>query len=184
MLLEKYKENGYLFNINLTGKIEASDVYRGDLVLEFGGKTERGDQKPPSVVAKQAVLLIENDKIVLLAGGLDQLSDLAMVAEHYQGDLAEGSVNLFFVHNIKEPMVTSLNGTNYILVPLDDGMIWNELLELLCIEKSDIKKLSAEEKVVMLYKEFGSFKHKYPDVSYEDALGLTVAAKAAVRGAV
>lgn len=184
MLLDQYKQNGFLFNINLTGKADIGDVYRGDLVLELGGKTERGDLKPPAVVAKQSVLLIVDDKIVLLAGGLDQLSDLAMVSEHYSADIAENCVSLFFVHNIKEPMVIRLNNVSYILLPLDDGMIWNELLDVLCIEKGDIKSQSAEQKIVTLYKELTAYKHNYPELNYEEALNRTVVAKMAVRGAV
>lgn len=184
MLLDQYKKKGFLFNVNLTGAADIGDVYRGDLVLEFGDITDRGELGPPKIVAKQSVLLIVDDKMVLLAGGLDQLSDLAIVLDNFSNDLAENCICFFFVHNIKDPMVITLRGFNYILLPLDDGMIWNELLEVLCIEKSDIKSQSAEEKIVTLYKELGNFKHKYPTVDYEDALGQTIEAKMAVRGAV
>jgi len=184
MLLDQYKETGCLFNVNLTGTANIGEVYRGDLVLEIGERNERGDLPPPKVVAKQSVLLIVDDKIALLAGGLDQLSDLAMVVENYNDDLAENCICLFFVHNIKSAMTIKLGSANYILIPLDDGMIWNEILEVLCIEKSDIKSQSAEEKIVTIYKELGDFKHKYPALVYEDALGQTIEAKMAIRGAV
>lgn len=184
MLLDQYKESGFLFNVNLTGKSELGDIYRGDLVLELGGKTERGDLKPPAVVAKQGVLLLIDDKIALIAGGLEQLSDLSMVADNFADDMADDCISVFFAHDIKKPMIVSLKEKNYILVPLDDGMIWNELLELLCIEKSDLKGQSAEEKVVTLYKELGNFKQNYPNVKFEEALGLTVQATKAARGAV
>ena len=184
MLLEQYKEKGCLFNMNLSGTTDTGEVYRGDLVLEFGEITERGDMGPPKTVINQAVLLTVEDKTVLLAGGLDELADLETVIKNYDADYADGAIGLFFVHNIKDPMTVKLGSVNYILVPLDDGMIWNEILELLFIEKSDIKRQSAEEKVVTLYEELGTYKHKFPAVEFETALTQTVTPKTAVRGAV
>ncbi len=184
MFLDSYKEKGFLFNVNLVGTTGAAEVYRGDLVLEFGEVTERGDRKPPISVAKQAVLLVVDDKIQLIAAGLDRLSDLALIAENYGSDYAENCLTLFFVHNIKKPLVVSLNGVSYVAEPLDDGMIWNEILELLCIEKGDLKGQSAEEKVVTVSKELKSFKSKGEAVDFDTALGFEIGVKASARGPV
>ncbi|GAB2197218.1 hypothetical protein [Sessilibacter sp. MAH4] len=184
MLIQKYKDEGYLFNVNLTGEISGNEIYRGDLVLEFGEVTERGDRKPPSVVAKQAVVYAVADKIEMLVAGLYQLSDLEMLAEHYQNDCAEGAQVLVFVHDIKDNLIISLGNLTVKAVPLDDGMIWNEALELLCIEKSDLKGQSAEEKVVTMFDELKAFTLKGEAVSYADALGKTVEVKHSARGPV
>ena len=63
-------------------------------------------------------------------------------------------------------------------------MIWNEALELLCIEKSDLKGQSAEEKVGTMLSEVKQFKHKYPTVSYDEALECTIEVKHTARGPV
>ena len=184
MLLTKFKDEGYLFNINFTGSCDGSDIYRGDLVLEFGEVTERGDRKPPSVVAKQAVMLISDDSIRMLVAGLDKLSDLAMVTEHYEQFMTADCQLLFFVHDIKSSLIVSISEREYKLEALDDGMIWNEALELLCIEKSDLKGQSAEEKVVMLFDELCQFKSKGTAVNYDEALTQTIEVKASARGPV
>lgn len=184
MFLDNYKENGFLFNVNLVGTTGDAEVYRGDLVLEFGEITERGDRKPPISVAKQAVLLVVDNKIQLIAAGLNRLSDLSMIAEHYGSDLAENCLTLFFVHNIKKPLVVSLNGVSYLAEPLDDGMIWNEILELLCIEKGDLKGQSAEEKVLTVRDELKSFKSKGETIEFEAASSYEVEVKASARGPV
>lgn len=184
MLIQKYKDNGYLFNVNLTGTIGDAEVYRGDLVLVFGEVTERGDRKPPVVVAKQAVIYASNDKISMLIAGLDRLEDLQLIAEHYAGDCQETTQALFFVHNIKEEMVVSTGGITATAVPLDDGMIWNEALELLCIEKSDLKGQSAEEKIETLNGELSSANFKYPELAWEEACSKTVEVEHTARGPV
>ena len=184
MLLTKFKDEGYLFNVNFTGTFDGSDIYRGDLVLEFGEVTERGDRKPPSVVAKQAVILITDDNIRMLVAGLDKLSDLAMVTEHYEQYMTEDCQLLFFVHDIKNAFIVPISGRDYKLEGLDDGMIWNEALELLCIEKSDLKGQSSEEKVVTLFDELCQFKSKGSTVNYDEALTKTIEVKASARGPV
>ena len=184
MLVQKYKDEGYLFNVNLTGTLGDAEIYRGDLVLEFGEVTERGDRKPPVIVAKQAAVFSKEDKILMLIAGLDRLEDLELVAEHYQKDCVDDAQTLFFVHNIKDEMVTTCGGLTAKLIPLDDGMIWNEALEVLCIEKSDLKGQSAEEKVETVYGELKSYKFKGAEVSWDDALSKTVEAKHSARGPV
>ena len=184
MFLDDYKQKGFLFNINLVGTAGDDEIYRGDLVLEFGEVTERGDRKPPNIVAKQAVLLVSGGKIEMIAAGLDRLSDLSMIAENYSADYAAGCLTLFFVHNVKVPLKVSLSGTEYLVEPLEDGMIWNELLELLCIEKGDLKGQSAEEKVVTVAGELKAFKSKGEAVDYEAALGYEVEVKLSARGPV
>ena len=81
-------------------------------------------------------------------------------------------------------MIIPISGFNFRVVPLEDGMIWNETLELLCIEKSDLKGQSAEEKVETLLAELKQYKPSFPSVSYEDALGCTIEVKATARGPV
>ena len=184
MLMTNYKSSGYFFNVNLTGKLNDDDVYRGDLVLELGEVTERGDRKPPAIVAKQCVLYVAGNVIKLLVGGLDKLSDISMVAELYSADFADDCCLLFFVHDIKQPIVVVEGGKRYLSVPLDDGMIWNEALELLCLEKSDLKGQSAEQKIATLLAELEQFTPDYPEMNLDQALTQTFEVKAQARGPV
>ena len=63
-------------------------------------------------------------------------------------------------------------------------MIWNELLDLLAIEKGDLKSLSAEEKVLALQDELRGFRPKYPKVSWEEAQTRTIERAPVDRGPV
>lgn len=184
MLIDQYKEKGYLFNVNLTGKIDGGEIYRGDLVLELGEVTERGDRKPPSLVAKQAVLYVVNGKIQMLIAGLYSVVDLNKLIEIYSSDFAPNCSALVFVHDIKSPVYVEGFDQLYLLEPLDDGMIWNEALDLLCIEKSDIKSQSAEEKVVTLANELAAYKPKHDVVALGDIESLAVEVRVTARGPV
>ncbi|MEA2028899.1 MAG: hypothetical protein U9N49_07980, partial [Campylobacterota bacterium] len=44
-------------------------------------------------------------------------------------------------------------GVKFTAIMLDESSVWNELLELADLEKSDMKKLSADEKIEKLYEE-------------------------------
>ena len=46
------------------------------------------------------------------------------------------------------------------LLPYKEGMVWNETLEALYIEKSDLKGQSAEDKVITMYNEAKTSKIK------------------------
>lgn len=53
-------------------------------------------------------------------------------------------------------------------------MIWNELLDELYLEKSDLKGQSAEDKVLTLYDAARSFDTKIARVKFEDALSKVI----------
>ena len=63
-------------------------------------------------------------------------------------------------------------------------MAWNELIDLLALEKSDFKGQSAADKVVTLYKAVTDYKPAFPVVSVEDAMAASNGAKREMWGAV
>ncbi|MGZ8215762.1 hypothetical protein [Methylomagnum sp.] len=185
MLLDTYQEKVWLVNANVKGKEGKFEVYRGDLVLEEGEVADAmGRRLPPHVISKEAVLLSDGEKLKFVAGFVDELAQLKLFPNLYGADLAEDVLGVFFVANLAEPLQATLEGVKYVLIPLQRGMIWNELIEELRMEKSDFKGQGAEEKVVTLYEAFKDYKPKYPSVSFEEALTKTVNEKREVWGAV
>jgi hypothetical protein len=78
-----------------------------------------------------------------------------------------------FVVNIKKPLQVDIEGINFIFIPLTQGVIWNEILDELSLEKSDFKGQSSADKIVTVYNELKSYKPKYPQVSLDEALSTT-----------
>ncbi|MEY4592135.1 MAG: hypothetical protein RIR18_1030 [Pseudomonadota bacterium] len=185
MSLEKYEPlffNANFKEVSADGKWAA---YRGELVLEEGEVADaQGRRKPPHHVLKQGVVLVEGDSLKLLSGSMDQLQHLPMVLEKFGADLNADTITILYTVNIANTFVSSVNGFKFVFVPLVQGMTWNELIDMVGLEKSDFKGQGAADKVVTLYKALKSEKFAYPEVSIEEALTLTNNAKREVHGAI
>lgn len=178
MLLESYNSKGLLSITSVLGATSESDkfAFRGDLVLKDGELREGSerDRKTPEFVIHQAVALASSDKLLFVSGLFYELDKLAMFVEKYKDALTPDTLLLFYVENIAEKMKVSLDGYTFQLVPYPDGMVWNELLEMLYIEKSDLKGQSAEDKVITLFEAAKDFDTKTAAIGFDEALHKTV----------
>lgn len=181
MLFENYSQQGLLLNTSVLGATSMKGVgaFRGDLVLKEGLLREGSntDRKPPELVMKQTAALADSEKILFISGLLEKLEDVPAFTQKYASVLTADTQTLFFVENIAASIQTDLAGVLFKFLPYKEGMIWNETLELLYIEKSDLKGQSAEDKVVTVYEAAKSFKIKAEAISYEQALTQTIVVK-------
>lgn len=187
MLLKTYEKKGLLFNSNFTEPAGVADTfaYRGDLVLVEGDIADAsGRRKPPTATIRQSVLLAKGDKLVLAAGLFDDIARLPVFVKRYGADFAPEMHAVFFVSNIAKPMKLKLEGIEFALIPLEDGMVWNELLDELGIEKSELKGQSAGEKVATVHAAFKSHALKGTELTLEAALESTIEVKRGGRGPV
>lgn len=189
MLLETYQAKGLLTVTLVNGQTGTAGVYayRGDLVLKEGALREGSttDRKPPEALLIHSALIIENDKIKFINGLLPTLDLLPVFVEKYKADIAPDCVALIYVENISKALQVELEGITYKLIPFKEGLVWNELLEELYIEKSDLKGQSAEDKVAIAYAAAKSYSPKSPLVSFAEAEANTfVVVKEAAVGAI
>ncbi len=185
MLLDRYE--AYFFNANF--KEEASDAgwaaYRGELILKEGEIADaQGRRKPPVEVMKQAILLSSGDDLKLFAGSIDELQFSTALVEKYAADLKPGAIVVLFTVNIDQPFISTINGAPLVFIPLVQGMVWNELLDMVALEKGDFKGQGAADKVVTLYKALAGHKFKYPEVDLTEAMTKTNANKRENHGAI
>jgi len=175
MPLEKFKELGLLFNSNFLEKTSDTSIsgYRGELVLIEGEVGDaKGHVKPPIEVMRGAVLLAD-EKLKMIVGAIDQLESINTLIEKYKSYFSDDMIAVLFVVDIKDPLQVEIEGINFILIPLVQGVIWNEILDELALEKSDFKGQSAADKIVTLYNELKIYKPKYPHASMDEALSTT-----------
>jgi hypothetical protein len=189
MLLETYQAKGLLTVTLVNGQTSTAGVYayRGDLVLKEGALREGSatDRKPPEALLIHSALIVENDKIKFINGLLYTLDLLPVFVEKYKADLADDCIALIYVENIGKGMQVELEGTTYKLLPYKEGLVWNELLEELYIEKSELKNQSAEDKVAIAYAAAKTYNPKTPLVSFSEAETNTiVVVKEAAVGAI
>lgn len=186
MLLKKYDEQALLFNTNFLEETSDGGVaYRGELVIQEGEVADaQGRRKPPVSLLLGAVVLEQDDKIKLLVGLLNELELMEPLLEKFGGDFADDMASMIFVRNIGNPIVLDTAGKKFFLIPLDEGIPWNEAIEELALEKSDFKGQSAADKLVTLYNEMSSFRAKGETLSLEQALDQTIEVKRTARGPV
>lgn len=186
MALAKYDEQGLLFNTNFMEKAEDDAVgYRGELVLIEGEVADdKGRTKPPVALIRHAILLDKSDKLVFVVGIIDELELLNTFIEKYKDDFSDNIQVLFYVVNLTEPMQVEMNGVNFVLIPLTEGVAWNELIDELCLEKSDFKGQKSAEKIVTAFEEFKSYKPAYPTADFDFAQSKTADIKWETHGAV
>lgn len=189
MLLETYQAKGLLTVTLVNGQTSDAGVYayRGDLVLKEGALREgtTTDRKPPEALLIHSALIVENDKIKFINGLLPTLDLLPIFVEKYKNDIALDCLALIYVENIGKGMKVEMEGVTYNLIPFRQGLVWNELLEELYIEKSELKNQSAEDKVAIAYAAAKSYNPKTPLVSFAEAEDNTiVVVKEAAVGAI
>jgi hypothetical protein len=185
MLFDTYEPKGLLFNMNFKESAGNYAGYRGDLVLELGEIGDvNGHRKPPVSTIKNTIVLAENDKIKLYVGSLDELELLPKVLDYYQADFAPDVRIILFVVNINKPLVIELGGLSISAIGMQEGLIWNELIDIAALDKGDFKGQSPTEKIVTVYKALSDYKPKGDKVTFEEALKRTVELKRAGRGPV
>lgn len=186
MALEKYEQQNLLFNTNFNEKA-GGDIsgYRGELVLIEGEVADdKGRTKPPVALMRHAILLDKKDKLVFVAGIIDKLELLSTFIEKYKDDFADDIQVLLYVVNLTESMQVEVSGINFVLMPLTEGVAWNELVDELCMEKSDFKGQSPAEKIVTAYEVFKDYKPSYQSVDFDYAMSKTADIKWETHGAV
>lgn len=181
MLLESYDKQGLLFITSVLGATGTQGItaFRGDLVLKQGALRDGSstDRKPPELVLHQAAILADNEKFRFVSGLFYHLADVQTFIEKYQSALTPETVTLFFVENIAHPLLSVINGINFKFMPYKEGMIWNETLDLLYLEKADLKGQSAEDKVITVYEAAKGFTTKTDAINFEEALTKTIVVK-------
>jgi len=172
MLFDSYDEKQLLINTNFKAKADADHIfgYRGELVLIEGEVADsQGRKKAPHAVVRNAVLLSVDEKLQFICGCLDHLEQLSLLVEKYKADFAGDMGALLFVVDITKPMQIELEGVNFVLIPMVEGIAWIELCDLLGLDKSDFKGQSSAQKIVTAYNDFKGYKAKGEVLSLDAA---------------
>ena len=187
MLLDQFEKQGLFFysNFKETTSTGGMMAYRGGLVLVEGEVIDtQGRRGKPPIMLDGAVILAAADKIKLLAGTIDELDHLQIMLDKYAGYFTRDTRVVLYVVNIGEPIQVEVAGVNIILIPMVDGLVWNELVDELRLQKGDFKGQSSADKLVTVLDAFTSYRPKYEKLSLEEAHGRTIVAQRVDRGPV
>lgn len=185
MLLKDYEAQQLFANVSVNGPTSESGVnaYRGDLVLIQGDLVD-GRPLPPKAVIRQAAVLEKDGKLTLVAGGLDELAHVASFIERYRHDLAADVKVLFYVGDLTKPLSVDVDGVGILLIPHEEGAIWNTLMDDLRLDKEDFKGQSAEDKVITMAEGVADYRPNVDIATLDEAKTFVSARKKEHRGPV
>ncbi|HMV40180.1 hypothetical protein [Plasticicumulans sp.] len=145
--------------------------FRGVIALEFAEKMS-DEARPPSIKADQVMAVGDAG-----ASSLPFVAAMTLSAKHLPllvevlGErlVPEGKYFLFATDvDFSERWQLSYNGIPFWVLPLDEATVYNEVLELVGVEKSDLKKLDTAGKLDAVADAAAGFSDSFPAISYED----------------
>ncbi len=149
--------------------------FRGELALRFAPKMA-DEARPPELTCDQVIAAAQVGQATLpfFAGYLLNFAHLKDVAEVLGDTLAADGKYFLFCNNIdlsKKYQVPYGVATFYVL-PIDESTVYNELLELLYLEKTELKKLDTAGKTDRVADAALKFSARFERISYEEGLAL------------
>lgn len=177
-------ENTLDWQSTFKGELSAGrSGYRGALVITEGKVLSADKQLPPKATLKQAVMTAGNDTIEFVAGELETMDFFEPFVEKYKDYLGDGLYLLYIVDLDKDVSFTYA-GITFQAFVLDESSVWNELVELGDLQKSELKRLDAGEKIDAVADAVKSEGVSLSEVSYDEFKGLKSGVKSEKFGAV
>lgn len=143
---------GRLLNAVFKGptKVEGRFGFRGDIAIEF--QQQFADEKRPPEKCCEQIIAGANfgeTHIAFLSGFLLSFGWLKLLAETLGDKLSSKGVYILFCDNIdlSKKFVIEYAGAKFYILPIDEATVYNETLELLYLEKNDLKKMDTGGKV-------------------------------------
>jgi hypothetical protein len=149
--------------------------FRGDLALKFAAKMA-DEARPPEISSDQVIATARagESHIEFLTGFLLSFEYLKLLAEVLGDALSPKGVYILYVDNIdiSKKYICEYGGATFYILPIDEATVYNEVLELLYLEKGDLKKLDTAGKTDAIADKAAGFKADWPKISYEEGLAL------------
>ncbi len=149
--------------------------FRGELALRFAPKLA-DEARPPELTCDQVIAIAEagNPKLPFFAGYLLNFAHLKDVAEVLGDTLTAGGKYFLFCNNLdlSKKYQVPLRGAMFYVLPIDEATVYNELLELLYLEKGELKKLDTAGKTDAVANAALKFDVTFDTLTYEEGLKI------------
>jgi hypothetical protein len=147
--------------------------FRGELALQFAPKMA-DEARPPALACDQVIAIAEqgNTKLPFFAGYLLSFEHLKDVAETLGDTLTPDGKYFLFCNNIdlSKKYQVQYGGATFYVLPIDEATLYNELLELLYLEKTELKRLDTAGKTDRVADAALKFSAKFEAIAYEEGL--------------
>jgi hypothetical protein len=149
--------------------------FRGDLALKFAPKIA-DEARPPELGVDQVMAIAEvgSPIIPFFAAYLLSFEYLAPLVEVLGDTLSPEGKYFVFCNNIDllSKYRVSMGGATFYVLPIDEAGVYNELLELLYLERGPLKKMDTAGKQDVIADKAMTFNETYPVITYEEGLAL------------
>ena len=149
--------------------------FRGELALRFAPKMA-DEARPPELTCDQVIAVAQegSDKLPFFAGYLLNFAHLKDVAEVLGNTLSAGGKYFLFCNNIdlSKKYQVALGGAVFYVLPIDESTVYNELLELLYLERTELKKLDTAGKTDRVADAALKFNTSFETITYAQGLAL------------
>jgi hypothetical protein len=149
--------------------------FRGELALRFAAKLA-DEARPPELTCDQviAVASVGEGALAFFAGYLLSFENLRDVAETLGGELGGRGKYFLFCNNIdlSKKYQVAYSGATFYVLPIDESTVYNELLDLLGLEKAELKKLDTAGKTDCVADAAAKFAATFESITYEQGLAL------------
>jgi len=150
-------------------------LYRGELAIKFAPTKER-ERRPPELKAEQVLAATQQGESTLpfLAFYLLSFESLKQLTELLDGLLGAKGNYFAFCSNIDlaAKYRLTLGDAQFYILPLEESTVYNELLELLRIDRDSVKKKDSNGKLDVIVNAVAKFKANYQEITYEQGLSL------------
>jgi hypothetical protein len=147
--------------------------FRGELALRFSQKIA-DEARPPELKVDQVLAAADNDSPTLdfFAAYLLSFEYIKPLVEALGDTLSPSGKYFLFCNNIDllKKFRVPYGDVTFFVLPIDEAGVYAEILELLYIEKNDLKKLNTAGKHDAIVDKALKFEANYPILSYEDGL--------------
>ena len=149
--------------------------FRGELALRFSAKLA-DEARPPELTCDQVIAIasVGDPKLAFFAGYLLSFEHLKDVAEVLGDTLSAGGKYFLFCNNIdlSKKYQVPYKGALFYVLPIDESTVYNELLSLLYLEKTELKKLDTAGKTDKVADAALKFDITFDNITYAEGLEL------------
>lgn len=149
--------------------------FRGELALRFAPKVA-DEARPPELLCNQvmATATVGEKHLPFFAGYLLSFEHLKDVAEVLGDTLSAGGKYFLFCNNIdlSKKYQVPYKGALFYVLPIDESTVYNELLNLLYLEKNDLKKKDTAGKLDAVADAAIKFDVTFDTITYSEGLEL------------
>lgn len=146
----------------------ADEGFRGEIALKFADQLA-DEARPPEIAAFQTMFASTDGKFDFYACELDSLAYLEHVRSVLGEYLKPEGKYFAFAGNvdISKKYSITLDGIEFNVFPLDEATVYNELLDLIGLERNDLKKLDTAAKLDKIKEAAAKYVGKLPEITFE-----------------